>query len=264
VRRNHRLLAALPLEMNIRTAERKQCAFEGREASGWLQATLTVDLEAKLFTFFFKTREKPALPATVLPLLRWLSQMRAPNEVVLRSPLWGKPAATPLRGGPSLDEGYVRMVEALDDVQHRSGAFFDLPVDLAEAEVGYILSARTLLSGGELRARWTAPLRVSRAILDDQRLLPILNSGQAGCLIVEQEEEVKIRGHRIPLGRVRTLFESVRLAGAPGAAPSIRDALEVVDLAPGTNDRLRRRRHAESGSRTALQRRMPATPPDER
>jgi hypothetical protein len=239
------VLAALPLEFELRHSGRRGFVLAGGDASHWLKATLAVDTEAKTFAFTFGIAQTAVLPATALPLLRWLAHVREPNEMRLRSPRWSDPTPTRLTNEGLVDEEFVRLVEALDEVQRLTHVYFDLPFDLTPTESRAINSARALLSGETVHERWTSSARIELTLAEEvRRAVEGLIASARVALLLEQDDELQIREHRVPLGRVRTMIESARLANADAVRQQLDSQTRTVELelVPGNGHRVTRQR----------------------
>lgn len=237
--RGERLVAAMPFEVRLQSSGRKGVILIGTDASGWLDAHITVDLDARNYKIRLGMRPVPVLPATVLPLLRFLAQAQAPNLMRLVSPALGSAAPVSLTNEPLIENTTLKVVEALSEVQRVSGVHFDLPIDLTQEEAVRILEAQRLLFGNEVRARWSPSMRVELTPLPDtEDVLQSLSSHDGAALLLEADQEIRIRKHRIPLGRIRTVIRSARLTD-PRRVPERRpDGTIILDLSPGANAEL--------------------------
>jgi hypothetical protein len=240
-----RLKASLLLELSPTSAGQRGFILEGRDGSGWLRVKLTIDAEKRSFTAKFVAEPCEVLPSNVLPLLRWYSEFRSPHVVVLESSLWSVPAPVRLTNDTAVSPDYLTLVEALETVQRLSGVYFPMAVDLTGAEARTILAARTLLLGEQLEGRWHTPLQVTLTPGEESRraVRDALARG-GGKLLLEREQEIQIRGHVVPLGRIRTIFRSARVGNAelldPGAVAD--ETAPPLEFIPGEDDRFTRQR----------------------
>jgi hypothetical protein len=234
-----RLVAALPFAVRPDSGGRKGVVLTGTDASGWLDAKITVDLGARNYKVSLGLRPTPVLPATVLPLLRFLASAQTPNFMRLVSPVLGSAAPIPLTNEPLIENATLKVVEALSEVQRVSGVHFDLPTDLTQEEAVVILKAQRLLSGNEVRARWSPPMRIEMTLAPDtEGMLQRLSSEQGAALLIEADQEVRIREHRIPLGRIRTVIPSARLADTGRVPERTAEGGITLDLIPGAEAEL--------------------------
>jgi hypothetical protein len=250
IRNGVRLLASLPLDFKVSNRGRKGLIFTGSDSTGWLRLRLTANIENKELTVNLGVEQAPVLPAAVLPLLRWLVHLRAPNELQLLSSVGSTAAPVLLSNEPFVDETMLKIVEALDDVQRESGASFDLPVDITLEEAQLIIEARRLLAGQQVEATWCSPMRIDMTLNEDAELNPggSLTSPEGAALLIERDEEIELRGHRIPLGRVRTMFKSARVADPDTLRTALASGNRDVTLEfiPGADNSVTRQRVASS------------------
>lgn len=238
--RGERLLGTLPFEMRLMHGGQKGFVLTGTDASRWLDAKITLDVSTKTYRVNLGLQPVPILPVMVLPLLRWLLHAGSPNSLRIVSSALGAPSPVGLTNEPLIEPATLKIVEALSELQRLSGVQFDLPMDLTATEASAILKGQRLLSGDEVRARWSSPMTIEMTLVAGaERQLEQLRSRAGTSLLLESASEVRIREHRIPLGRVRTLIRSARLADpARRLDPTPDDGVLTLELEPAANNEL--------------------------
>ena len=124
-----RLIASWPVYLTERTGGLKGSILTGADNVGWLQTRLRVDVEAGEFEAKFWLDPKPAMPAALVPLFRWVGACQPPHRLAFRWPggiVMSSEILTPF----SVDEGLVRVVEALAFLQDRRGICRAFPLHL--------------------------------------------------------------------------------------------------------------------------------------
>ena len=107
-----RLIASWPVNLTEQTGGLKGSVSTGADSTGWLQTRLRVDLEAGELEAKFWLDPRPALPATLVPLFRWVGACQPPHRLAVR---WsgGIAMSTEIQTPFLVDEGLGRVVEAL-------------------------------------------------------------------------------------------------------------------------------------------------------
>lgn len=231
------LLGSLPFEMRLAHGGRKGFVLTGTDASGWLDAKITIDTNTKTYKVNLGLRPAPILPTMVLPLLHWLVHARSPNSLRVNSPVLRGAAPVVLTNEPLIEEATLGVVAALSDVQRLSGLQFDLPIDLTATEAAVIVRAQRLLRGGVVRSRWSSPMTIEMTLpADSEAQLDQLRSPEGASMLIESLQEVHVREHRIPLGRVRTVIRSARLHRVLEGTSGNRSL--TLELVPGADNEM--------------------------
>jgi hypothetical protein len=239
------VLASLPLSLTVASGGVSGFICKGRDASGWLELEITVDVKQKRLTCTFGLEQIDAMPAAALPLVRWLVQFRSPHRLEIRSQLWKRHSLTDLPPAPLAEPSFLRVVEALDEIQGASGTVFSVPTRLSATEQREILDTRRLLLGDKIQATWSGGLKVGIRLADgiDASLQGLLKP-EGVAMLIEADQMLELREHRIPIGRVRTNWNSVRLRNRSALTTALssgsRDIL--LDLVPGKDALMTRQR----------------------
>ena len=204
----NRLLASWLVHLTEQTAGLKGSIFTGADSTGWLQTRLRVDVDAREFEAKFWLDPKPAIPAALVPFLRWVGACQPPNYLAFRWP-GGLAMSTEIQTPFFVDESLGRVVEALAYLQDRRGIHCEMSPSLTPEEGQEILTAATLLKGESIDFTWKS-LNLSLDHWGPE--LEELVNGCSHSFLMEQDMWLDMEGVRIPIGRVRTHIETVRLA----------------------------------------------------
>jgi hypothetical protein len=242
LRDGDRSISSLPINFKARYHGAKGGILEGKDSTGWLRLNAALNFETKRFSVSMKTEPTASLPASALPLLRWLVNLKYPNRLAFNWPN-GDNFVPPILVDTSLTgPDALTIFEALAIIQEKTGVYFEVANEFSKSEVADILATRRLLGGDMVRARW-ASLAVGLSLRDPERLDSLFRADGA-AMVIEREEWVDLLGHEIPLGRIRTSIASARPLN-PGA---IREAVtrglsEIsLELVPGGDSELIRQR----------------------
>ena len=230
-------IASCPFHLTEQAAGPKGFIFTGNDSTGCLEIRLRVNTMDQEVEVEFQLNLKPALPATLVPLFRWLDGWQPSHCLKIH---W--PDVHELCGvisKPFLEDRELsRVVEALAYLQDRSGKYWEMPLSLSDEEGRKILTAASLLKGENIDLKWKS-FNVNLDQWGPE--LQELENGSAQQFIFEQEITLKLQGVEIPIGRIRTHIPSARLADpelvqrdlASGSVPPLR-------LVPGDSDKAQR------------------------
>ena len=230
-------LAICPVHLTEQTTGLRGSIVTGADSTGWLRTRIKMDVAAGKIKAEFWLDPKPAMPAALMPLFRWLVACRPPHYLAIRWP-GGAEHRSEIRTSHPIDESLGRVVEALAFLQDRSGIYWELPPSLILEEAREIVTAATLLKGDSLHLTWkTFNLNLNQWGPGLEELL----NGHQQSIICEQDSWLELEGVKIPLGRIQTHFESARLADPTG----VRRALESgsvprLCLIPGDSNKAQR------------------------
>ena len=229
-----RLVASWPVNLTERTGGLKGSILTGADTTGWLQTRLRVDVESRKLEANFWLDPRPAMPAALVPLFRWLSACQPPHRLTFRWP-GGVAMSTEIQMPFLVDEGLGRVVEALAWLQDQRGAYWELPPSLTPNEGQEIVTAVTLLKGEPIEFTWKS-LNLS---LDHWGPgLEDLLDGDARSFLMEQDMWLDMEGVRIPIGRVRTHIGTARLAEPGTVQRAVRNgSVSHLRLVPGDSDK---------------------------
>ena len=232
-----RLLANCPVHLVERTIGLKGSVVTGTDSTGWLQTRLRVDVAARELKAQFWLDPKPAMPAALVPLIRWLKACQPPNCLAICWPD-GSETRSDIRTPHSIDQGLGRIVEALAFLQEHSGIYWEMPPSLTAEEEREIVEAATLLKGETVDLTWK-----SLNLCFDRwgPKLEELVDGRPLQFLIEHGGLLELEGVTIPMGRIRTYIESARLADPGGVRRALESGSVVrVQLVPGDSNKAKR------------------------
>ena len=143
-----RLVASWPVNLTERTGGFKGSILTGADSTGWLQTRLRVDIELGKLEAKFWLDPRPAMPAALVPLFRWLGACQPPHRLAFRWP-GGVAMSTEIQMPFLVDDGLARVVEALAWLQDHRGAYWELLPSLTPEEGQEIVTSRDPAKGGK-------------------------------------------------------------------------------------------------------------------
>ena len=221
-----KIIASCPVHLTEQTGGPKGSIFNGTDSTGWLETRLTVKLVEQEVECQFRLNPKPAMPAALVPLFRWLDACQPPRHIKIR---WREGFEIHSEvNRPIVEDGFFgRLVEALAYLQDRSGIYCEMPSSLSHEEAQEVVNSAALMRGEIVTFNWNS------FNLNLHRWGPEFNgiaSGATQQFIMEHETSLRLEGVEIPIGRIRTHIPSARLADpesvqrdlASGSVPSLR------------------------------------------
>ena len=235
-----RVLANCPVHLTEQTGGLRGSILTGTDSTGWLRIRLKLDIVAEEMEVKFWLNPKPVMPAGLVPLFRWLRAYQPSYDLAISCP-GGEEIRSEIQTSHLIDESLGEVVEALAFLQNHSGMYWEMPPSLTAEKGQEIVMAATLLRGDNISLTWESfNMRLDRW----SPKLEELADGRPRPFMSEQDSWIELEGGTIPIGRVRTYFESARLAD-PG---SVRRALESgsvppLRLVPGDSNKAQRTVH---------------------
>lgn len=223
------LVASWPVRVTQKTEGLKGASFDGTDETGWLEIKLKVNPLDQEFDLILNLTPKPTMPAALVPLLRWVGACRPPHRMTIAWPD-GLEMSSDLETTLG-DERFAAFVEALAYLQERSGAYFNLPLELPTRTLEVVVESANLVREGHSDFEWgTINLQLKHWV---DELDPLLE-GQGLVVTVESEQWIDFEGGRLPIGRIRTQIESARAADPDGLRRALAAGLVPdVQLIPG-------------------------------
>ena len=231
------LLAICPVHLSEQTRGLRGSVVTGTDSTGWLQAHLKVDVAAGELEVKFRLSPKPAMPAALVPLFRWLRAYQPPHYLAISWP-GGSESRGEIRIPHLIDESLGRVVEALAFLQDRSGIHWEMPPSLTLEEGREIVTAAMLLKGESIDLTWRS---INLSLHRWGPELEELVNGRPQQLICEHDSWFELGGVPIPIGRIRTYFESARFADPGAVQRALASGLVPrLRLVPGDSDKAKR------------------------
>lgn len=227
------LIASCPARLVERTGGSKGSVLTGTDSTGWLGVQMTLNTVDNEFNVQFALTYRPATPTALVPLFRWIGAWRPSRNLSI---LWpeGSEMSEEISGPFPVDDRLGRVVEALAFLQERSGKFYELPSSLSNEKVQDIVVAAALLQGESIKLKWESfTLSLDQWSPKLEKML----DGLPQAFIFDEESWFDFEGVKIPMGQVRTYFQSAYLANTE----YVREALEAgakpcLQLVPGNSD----------------------------
>ena len=227
------LIASCPARLIERTGGSKGSIFTGTDSTGWLGVRMTLNTVDNEFNVQFTLTYRPAMPAALVPLFRWIDAWQPSRRLSI---LWpeGSEMSEEMSGPFPGDNSLGRVVEALAFLQERSGKFYELPPSLSNEKGQDIMVTAALLQGESIELKWES---FTLSLEQWSPKLEKLLDGLPQAFIFEEESWFDFEGVKIPMGRVRTYLQSAYLANTE----CVREALEAgakprLQLVPGNSD----------------------------
>ncbi len=229
-----KLIASWPVNLTERTGGPKGSILTGADSTGWLQTRLRVDIESRKIEASFWLDPRPAMPAALVPLFRWLGACQPPLRLAFRWP-GGVAMSTEIQTRFLADEGLARVVEALAWLQDHRGTYWEFLPSLTPEEGQDVVTAVALLKGESIDFTWES-LNIG---LDHWGPgLEELVDGCARAFLMEQDMWLDMEGVRIHIGRIRTHIETARLADPEAVQRAvISGSVSDIRLVPGGSNK---------------------------
>jgi hypothetical protein len=186
--------------------------LEWKDSSGGLSVGLSHELGHDTADMTLEWHSPSGATAeSLLPSLRLVSQLKAPNRIALRYSTETLLGPTSL---PQVDDGnrlanYLRVVTLLARVQRRTDTAFPVPEELSQDDINALTRAERLLGGSTVNGTWREATLVVTPTSDGRRLLE--KQGEEAAMILATEETLLIAGNTLPLGVVGIHFLSVHI-----------------------------------------------------
>ena len=233
------VVASYPVQLKERTSGPKGSVFSGTDSTGWLTMRLKVDVVEECVEAEFQVNPQPGMPNVLVPLFQWLDAFQPTRHLSIRWPE-GFEANSEI-STPFWTEGSpVRFVEALAYLQKHTGIYWDMPLSYTDEEASEIATIAAMMKGEIIDFRWNAlNLNLDQFFQAAKELA----NGLPRPFMLEQEIFLQQEGSKVPIGRMRTVLESARLAD-PGSFQQDLSADKVsplaVRLVPGDSDKAQR------------------------
>jgi hypothetical protein len=142
-------LGSLPMRFDRRQPGRRGGVLSGQDATGVLRLSMRVDHLDRKGTVNFQIGPPPddLLPGALLPTLRLLQHLHAPNRLEVRVGASTFLHPSPLPPTKSISPAYIALLEDLERVQGVSHTVFPVPKELADDDVAAIRRAARLVAG---------------------------------------------------------------------------------------------------------------------
>ena len=233
-----RLVAHYPIQLTEQTRRLKGSIITGMDKIEWLNIRLRVAVLEKWFESNFRLTPRPVMPAALIPLLRWITALHPPHSLVIRWPN-GFTMSNEVKESFCLDSRFVTVVESLAYLQEQVAIHWEIQPSSMIEEAQVIVTTATLLKGEKVDFTWKSfnlDLNHWGPKLDE-----LVEGGQHSFL-VEQDMEFELESVRIPIGRVRTHFESACIADPATFRRAVNSgSIQKLKLVPGNSNKASQR-----------------------
>lgn len=231
------VVAQLPLLAKARSVGMRGGSMTLTDHSGAIAVDLRIDAQARRLNLHYEYSDPPnVLPSAIIPAIRFMAQLIPGNSMVIA--INGVGASMPTAIERPVDgqvSDYLSLLRALDEIQQASGVYFMVPHTLTLEDLSDISLARRLLAGETVTGAWSR-LSVTTTIEGLEAFRDQVATG-VSQLVSEADMTLSLAGHEIPIGRVRKVLLSVKIAEWPtlpdDASPDT--PVELV-FEPGTTD----------------------------
>jgi hypothetical protein len=196
-------LGSLPLRFDRRQAGRRGGVLAGQDATGILRLSMRVDHVDRngKVDFAISPPADDLLPGAMLPTLRVLQHLHAPNRLEVRLGAAAVMHPSPLPPVESISAAYISLLEDLDRVQAFSRTVFAVPRELSHEDIAAIRRAAGLVAG-ERVATSTGPATANITLRDPPVFERVLLEGEPFAVAFTGDRTETIAGVEVPLGPV--------------------------------------------------------------
>ena len=228
-------VGALPVVFNERTQGTKGFTVTASDRTGTFRMTQRIDpTSSQIEASFAFEVPADAHPGFVLPVLRFLHRMRAPNKMQIEVSGQLMAGGVTLDGRTLVPDEFLDLLEALDRVQAATASYFAIPQELTAQESEEILQADRLLQGDAVPFTWT---KISVTLTAQKGIDVLLDEQPASHSWKTQHPDYVLRvgDHELHLGQFQTELDGAavenvnELRTAPRLKPGAR---RVVTLIP--------------------------------
>jgi hypothetical protein len=196
------LLGSLPLRFDRRQAGQRGGTLYGQDPTGLLHLAMQVNIGDGNGRIHFQLNEPPEdlLPGTLLPALRVLQHLHAPNRLEIRREKSTLMQPSALPPGEPVSAAFLTLVENLERIQTFTRTVFPLPKELSRQDLASIGRAARLVAGeavelGSTSATATITLKDPQAF---EKL--IVDTNLIRFAFTEDNYTETIAGVEVPLG----------------------------------------------------------------
>ncbi|HLX88189.1 MAG TPA: hypothetical protein VKR22_07005 [Acidimicrobiales bacterium] len=216
-------------------------------AAGLLRAELRADWTEHVYHLRYRFEDRPCLPSALLPCLRFLAALKAPNSLTCHLSD-GTALGPPLEitgDQHQVDERSVRTVQLLARVQDATSTWFDVPEEMTDADLADLVAANDLLEGRIVTGtweRWTPGVSAEHAAEMLENIIEVTGSLEPAMSLWQKspEQTLVVSDHAMALGLVTTVMHSARLEDPDGTMEAVQraQAADTVAFAfvPGSID----------------------------
>ncbi len=214
-----RKLVELPIGLRSSAPVGSRLSVEGQDVSGSLTVTLSLNPSESSTTVNLRWNARETLPSAMLPTIRLLKHLVAPNQFSLFAE--GIKLVGPKEIPLGTDHAFYQLadlVEKLEYVQRETDTYFNLPAEFSVEDISALRRAERLLRGDKVLGTWTS-MSVNLTLSEGFEV-PRPGFGES-AFMAEANEQVTIAGHSIVLGpSVRHMLAAQITSWTPGEKES--------------------------------------------
>jgi hypothetical protein len=205
---------SLPLRFDRRQVGQRGGTLTGQDTTGLLHLSMRVDIADRKGPVHFQLTEPPGdlLPGALLPTLRVLQHLHAPNRLEVRVGTAALMKPSQLPPGEPVSDAFLALIEDLERIQSFSRTVFPVPKELSRQDLAAIGRAARLVAGERIPV---GSGTVSATItLADAQAFEKLVVDQTAFLVsfTEDDHTEVIAGVEVPLGPAIATLSSVTVA----------------------------------------------------
>lgn len=224
------------IELEVTRSGQDEFSLSNNKQALPVQVDCVIDLKQGLTKFTVTARDWPIASPVLLHLFQFLECASKPCRITLRLIDPGLSLGVLRSDGKpeiAVDPQYIELLSDLVAIQDRLGVPIYIPEgEFSEQDLSAIAKLRVLLRTNEIIGTWT------RVIIKQDRadawntVNNVFGDGQTHSLRAEVYEELKLFGHRIPLGKTIHVFDGARLDCEPEMQQLIDESQEdeAVDI----------------------------------
>jgi CRP-like cAMP-binding protein len=207
-------LGSLPLRFNRRQSGPRGGTLSGQDTTGLLHLSMQVNIADRKGRVHFQLTEPPGdlLPSSLLPALRVLQHLHAPNRLEVRVGTAVLMQPSPLPPAEPVSAAFLALIEDLERIQAFSRTVFPMPTELSRQDLVAIGQAARLVAG-ERVAVGSGTASASMTLADPQAFEQLLLDDTSFLVSFTEDNHIEtIAGVEVPLGPAIATLSSVTVA----------------------------------------------------
>jgi hypothetical protein len=207
-------LGSLPLWFDRRQPGPRGGELSGQDATGVLRLSMRIDHLERKGTINFQIGPPPddLLPGALLPTLRLLQHLHAPNRLEVRIGASTFMHPSPLPPTESISPAYIALLEDLERVQGSTHTVFPVPRELRYDDISAIRRAARLVAGEQVPVG-SGPASASITLTDPQVFEKLLvDDTPFAVAFTDGNYSETIAGVEVPLGPAIATLPSATVA----------------------------------------------------
>jgi CRP-like cAMP-binding protein len=207
-------LGSLPLRFDRRQTGPRGGTLSGQDTTGLLHLSMQVNIADRKGRVHFQLTEPPGdlLPSSLLPALRVLQHLHAPNRLEVRVGTAVLMQPSPLPPAEPVSAAFLALIEDLERIQAFSRTVFPVPAELSRQDLVAIGRAARL-AAGERVAVGSGTASATITLADPQAFEKLLMDDTSFLVSFTEDNHIEtIAGVEVPLGPAIATLSSVTVA----------------------------------------------------